>query len=329
MLQSKCNRAVICILILLAASCTQAPPPQPLRVGFNPWPGYEFIYLAKVKGFYEAQGVNVKLVELNSLGDVRRAFERGQIDIMGSSVVELLVAAETTGRPINAILVSDSSNGADILLAKNDVPDVAALKGKKIGMESATVDVLNVSIALNSAQLTLKDVIPVYGAQDDLVASFEAGEISALQTYAPHTAKFLADSHYKRLFDTSKVPGQIIDVLSVDATLLTTRSDDVRKFIKAYFQAVAAYKKAPEEGNAIMAARERISAAEFSAAIGELKLMTQQDQATYFGEKALGEELLTRSAESLVAAGVLKRIPNAKAFFNPTINGAALGEQLP
>jgi len=72
--------------LVLQSACTDVEQAEPLRIGFNPWPGYEFIYLAKVKGFYEANDIDVKLVELNALGDVRRAFERGQIDIMASTM---------------------------------------------------------------------------------------------------------------------------------------------------------------------------------------------------------------------------------------------------
>ena len=65
--------------LVLQSACTDVEQAEPLRIGFNPWPGYEFIYLAKVKGFYEANDIDVKLVELNALGDVRRAFKNNKL----------------------------------------------------------------------------------------------------------------------------------------------------------------------------------------------------------------------------------------------------------
>ena len=39
----------------------------PLRVAINPWPGYEFAMLAASQGYFEDEGVEVRLVELSSL----------------------------------------------------------------------------------------------------------------------------------------------------------------------------------------------------------------------------------------------------------------------
>ena len=58
----------------------------PIRIGINAWPGNEFLFLAQEKGFFAAQGVDVRLIEYSSLGDVRRAFDRGQIDGMTGTI---------------------------------------------------------------------------------------------------------------------------------------------------------------------------------------------------------------------------------------------------
>ena len=70
--------------VLALSACSEAPS-DPLRVGINPWPGYGPLFLAADKGFFAEEGIDVELVELTSLADVRRAFERGQIDGMTSS----------------------------------------------------------------------------------------------------------------------------------------------------------------------------------------------------------------------------------------------------
>jgi ABC-type nitrate/sulfonate/bicarbonate transport system substrate-binding protein len=53
---------------------------KPLRLGLNAWPGYEFLHLAEVRGFYKQRGVDVQLVEFGSLSDARLALERDQVD---------------------------------------------------------------------------------------------------------------------------------------------------------------------------------------------------------------------------------------------------------
>ncbi len=123
---------VLVIAFIFVTACSQKAPQKSLRVGFNTWPGYEFIYLVRMKGLYKKHGLDVKLVELNVLGDVRPAFERRQIDIMASTMVEMLIAAENTGHPLRLIAVSDASNGSDMLLTRKNIQAVSQLKGKKL-----------------------------------------------------------------------------------------------------------------------------------------------------------------------------------------------------
>jgi NitT/TauT family transport system substrate-binding protein len=99
---------------LLACS----PEPELLRVGVNPWPGYETIYLAQKLGYFREAGVDVRLVEFASLADARRSFERNQIDALASTVVEVLRAREQSQRSLRIVQVLDYSNGADMLVAR-------------------------------------------------------------------------------------------------------------------------------------------------------------------------------------------------------------------
>ena len=86
------SQLLVCGLALLAlslGSCsTERAHPTPLRIGINAWPGYEFLYLAQEKGFFREAGVEVQLIEFNSLSDVRRSFERNQIDGFAGTMVE-------------------------------------------------------------------------------------------------------------------------------------------------------------------------------------------------------------------------------------------------
>src|SRR5947199_7424699 len=108
---------------------------MPLRIGINPRPGNEFLFLAQEKGFFAAQGVDVRLIEYSSLGDVRRAFDRGQLDGMTGTVVELLQSREGTRRAPRAFMATGVSNGADVIVARGEIASVAALAGKRVAAE--------------------------------------------------------------------------------------------------------------------------------------------------------------------------------------------------
>ncbi len=132
--------------------------PPALRIGINAWPGYEHLALTKQLGYYLDEGLEVKLIPFQTLADGRRAFEKGHIDIMAGTLMEFYSAREVSGINPVIFLVADFSNGGDMLLAHKDIKNVASLKGKKLGLEAGSIDVLTAANALASAQLNFSDV---------------------------------------------------------------------------------------------------------------------------------------------------------------------------
>jgi len=72
-------RGLLFSLLLLLSACSP-PPPEPLRVAINPWPGFEYLYLAEQLKLFEAEGVQVKVLQFGSAHDSSRAYEQGQVD---------------------------------------------------------------------------------------------------------------------------------------------------------------------------------------------------------------------------------------------------------
>lgn len=310
------RRFLLCAMCVALCACTATKPKEPLRIGFNPWPGYEFLYLAKAKGFYEKAGLEVKLVELNTLGDVRRAFERGQIDVMGSTLVEAAVAAEVSGKKIKIIAVVDSSHGADVLIARRPVASVAELKGKKVGAEGITVDVLNTYFALKSANLQLKDIELVLRSQDELVRELQAGRIDAMQTYPPYSIALLKDPQYQQVFDTSKVPGQVIDVLSVNADVLAQRPADIKALVLSFFAAMDDFQRNQQADAQLMGARTGGDAESYLAGLNGLQLISLREQRQYFAPNGRALASLSATGAALQATGILKAPVHSEAFFS-------------
>ena len=158
------------LVLLLHSSCSPALPP--LRIGINPWPGYDFLYLAAQKGFFTQEGVQVELVEFMSLGDSRRAFERHHVDVMGATVLELLLSGHYSNRAPKAFMVVDFSAGGDVLIVKAGVSGLAHTPKLRIGLEPASSDLLLLHVALEQAGLPLSAVTLVPLPQNRLLPAF-------------------------------------------------------------------------------------------------------------------------------------------------------------
>ena len=153
--QQPFNQAWLVFIVALSLGFGCAPePPAALRVGINSWPGYEFIFLAQEKGYFRDEHLNVRLVEFSSLSDCRRAYERGQIDAMGTTVVEVLMTRDQSSRSPQIVRICDYSNGADVILAQSAITNGAGLRGARIGVELASLGVTTEIIG-NKSKATL------------------------------------------------------------------------------------------------------------------------------------------------------------------------------
>jgi ABC-type nitrate/sulfonate/bicarbonate transport system substrate-binding protein len=97
---------VLCSLIFVECWCQRMKDPT-VRIAINAWPGYEFLYLAHVKGFFKEVGVDAQIIEFASLSDLRRAFEKGQVDIMAGTAAEVLLSRQNSNRRTQAFIVAD------------------------------------------------------------------------------------------------------------------------------------------------------------------------------------------------------------------------------
>lgn len=111
---------ILCLLLIpfLVTACL-SPPPSPVKLGTNLWPGYEPLYLAREQGYLS--GDSVALVELLSASEVMRAYRNGAIDAAALTLDEVISLREAGLRPV-IVQVADISNGADVILARPPGP---------------------------------------------------------------------------------------------------------------------------------------------------------------------------------------------------------------
>ena len=284
-----------------------SPEKPALRVGINPWPGYEFLYLAQEKGFYREEGLEVRLVEFNSLSDARRAYERGQINVLASTVIEVLQARDNSPRSPQIVQVVDYSNGADVILARPGLTNGVSLRGARIGLELASLGVYVLARGLERSGLSLADVKMVPVNQLSMEDGYRKGELDAVVIYPPASTKLLRDTKANTVFTSAEIPGEVIDVIAVEAELNTQRPGDVARLLRAYHRAIAYTRQNPADAYRIMAEREGLTPEEFRAALtGGIRLLSESDQADYLRPGGKLATVIDRSDRILRQSGQIK-----------------------
>ncbi len=303
----------IALLSALVISCSPKTNTS-IRLGVNVWPGYEYLFLARKLGYYEEEGLNLQLVETGSLDDLRRAFERGKLDGMASSAIEVVQAAANTGRVAKIFMVPDFSNGADVIIAKTPIQRIADLKGKRVGLEMASLGQFMVARALQESGLSMADVVIVPMSQEEMLRGMAENQVDAVMTYPPVSVELLRRDDTKNIFSSADIPGEVMDVVTLSDDVLVADPSAPKKIIRAWQRALDYAAKNPDKAHRIAADREGISAEEFAEALGGVKLLSIKDQQELFADPHVIEQTLSLIKDIAVPVEQHGKLPKSSEF---------------
>lgn len=300
-------------LILLTATqgltaCHAVEPPRaPLRLGLNAWPGYEFLHLAQETELFDQERVSVRIVQYGSLGDTRRAFELGQIDGMATTIVEVLHLAHHSLRDARIVLVTDYSNGGDVIVARPPHTRLEDLAGGRVGVEGLSVNGFLLARAFALRAIPSDRVSVVRGSQREILDLYRRGAIDGVVTYSPYSADLLENGN-QVVFSSAELPGEILDVVSFSREAIRDRPEEIEAVIRAFDRAVALAGANPDQAHAIMARRERLSVAQFRDALRGMRVLTPDERAVLmagpFRETVRQAEDVLRAEGSLTSKTV-------------------------
>ncbi|WP_125562328.1 MULTISPECIES: ABC transporter substrate-binding protein [Pseudoalteromonas] len=257
---------LLVLTFALIVGCSDAPRTQ-LRVGFNLWPGYETLYLAKQKGLLAD---NIELVELLSATDTMDAFRHGRIEVAALTLDEALLLV-SEGIALKIVLIMDVSNGADAVVARAPIAELAQLKGKRIAYEQTAVGALMLHETLDAAHLTMADIEAVHLPVNQHFRAFQSHEVDAVVTFEPVTTQLVNQAHHI-IFDSAQIPGKIVDVLVVRSAQLAYHHDALQALVTAQFATLAYIEKDPQSAAQLMSPRLGLQPKELLAALGGIAL---------------------------------------------------------
>jgi len=282
---------ITAILAIALTNCTTSTS-SPLRIGTNLWTGYETLYLARDLGYYDQSPI--KLVDYPSGTEEVRAYRNNEIEGAGLSIDQALVLAANQEN-IKIIAIVDVSHGADVILGKPEITDIKALKGKRVGVESTSLGAFFMARALEKNGMSVKDIQIVSLEPIEHERAYKQGKVDAVVTFGPARIKLLA-AGAKLLFDSSQIPGEIVDIIAVSTEAIANSPDTIQALINGRFRALDYLEKNPQDAATRMAKRTKVTSKQILDAFKGLsqpnlqenqKLLDQTDPALVNGMKKL------------------------------------------
>jgi NitT/TauT family transport system substrate-binding protein len=248
-----------CAMLLLPLIGCSLEPETALRIGTNVWIGSEPLYLARELGRLDP--AVVQLVEYPSASEVLRAYRNQAIDGMVISLDELFGLAVDGLQP-RIILVVDVSNGADVVVGRPGMRSIRDLKGKAVAVESGALGafVLSRALALNGMQAS--DVNVVHLESNEQASAFEKGQVDGAVTFDPYRVQLLRGGA-RTLFDSTQIPGEIVDILAVRATVIEKQPKAIQALLTGWFSAIDYIEHDPKDAAHRMGIREQTTGEQF------------------------------------------------------------------
>ena len=207
------------LLLLFVALLGCQPESDSIRIGSNRWLGYAPIYLADDLGWTAPSGI--RLVEYPNTTGVLRGFRNGMLDAAMLTLDETLLLQDSAAElDLEIILVTNVSAGADALFARAPLTNLKDLAGQRIGVENTALGAYFLSRVLDQAGLRIDDLQVVSLPVHEQAAAFAAGDVDAVITFASE-GPTLESKGARRIFDSRRLPGEIVDVLVVDRQRVT------------------------------------------------------------------------------------------------------------
>lgn len=263
-------RRAAAYLLATAVFATVAPVPaahaEALKIGYCDWPTWTLVDVGLEQGWFEEAGVEVEMIYSDYVGTLD-LFAAGQLDGVFTTQGDALVLGATADTPSTCILITDYSNGNDMLIARPGIDSIQGLKGKKVAVEVGFVNHLLALTALQSVGMTEDDVEIVNMPTPEMPGALASGDVDAIAAWQPATGTTLENvGGSKALFTSADAPGIIYDSLYVRRDSLATRRDDWKKFVKVWFRIIDYIRERPEnreEAVRIGAARTNVEPEQF------------------------------------------------------------------
>jgi NitT/TauT family transport system substrate-binding protein len=201
-----------------------------IYVGWNP-----YAYMEKsgiLKKWADKYGVEIKVQRFDYAPSLD-AFVAKNIDACTMTNMEALDMPAAAGVDTTAIITGDYSNGNDAVLVRNGLT-MAKLPGKRVLLVEKTVSqyLFERGMTMNGQKDQIKKVTLVNTSDSDIATAFISNPSQeAVVTWKPMVSQIAKTKGVTKIFDSSQIPGEILDLLVVRTDIL--KRPEGQKFAKA------------------------------------------------------------------------------------------------
>jgi NitT/TauT family transport system substrate-binding protein len=254
-----------------------------IYVGWMPWDYADQSGI--LKKWATKYGIKIKLTQVNDYVESMNQYTAGTFDACTMTNMDMLTIPAAGGVDSTALIVGDFSNGNDGIVLKGQGKKLEDIKGQKVNLVELSVSHYLLVRALTGAGMRERDLKIVNTSDADIVAAFGAPATTAVVTWKPQLSAVLATPGAQLVFDSSRIPGEIMDLLVVNTATLNANPKLGKALVGAWYETLALMYRndaAAKAAQAAMAKASGTDAAGFASQLATTRVFATPSQAYEF-----------------------------------------------
>ncbi len=279
-----------------------------IYTGFMPW--YYADRAGIVSKWAEKYGIKINLVQVNDYVESINQYTAGKLDGVLATTMDALTIPAAGGRDTSVIIIGDYSNGNDGIVLKNgqSVRDIA---GRTVNLVELSVSHYLLARALEEAGMSLSDVKTINTADADMISAFATPEVTAVAAWNPQLAQIRTEPGGTEVFDSSKIPNEILDVMNVSTEVLNANPDFGNALAGIWYETMAILRAGDAKSSFAVEQMAKGAGTTAKSLDGQLKT-------TYFYAHARDAAIYAESADLITVTNRVRQFSFSKGLFGPS-----------
>lgn len=298
-----------------------------IYVGWMPWQYGDSEGI--VKKWADKYDISINVVQINDYIESINQYTAGQFDGCTMTNMDALTIPAAGGVDTTALVVGDFSNGNDgvVLKGKKSLKDV---KGQNVNLVELSVSHYLLARGLEKVGLSEKDIKVVNTSDADMVAVYGTSDVTAVTTWNPLLAEIEAMPNSYKVYDSSKIPGEIIDLLVVNTDTLKSNPKLGKALVGAWYEIMANMSSSDNKAikaKTIMAEGSGTDLAGYEAQLASTKMFYKPGDAVSFTNSPKLKETMKYVAEFSFDHGLLGEGANDAGFIGIETPSGVYGDK--
>jgi NitT/TauT family transport system substrate-binding protein len=254
-----------------------------IYVGWMPW---DYARQSGIlKKWADKYGITIQLTQVNEYIESINQYTAGGFDACAMTNMDALTVPAAGGVDSTVLIVGDYSNGNDGIVLKGKGKKLTDIKGQPVNLVQLSVSHYLLARALDSVGLRERDIKVINTSDADIVAAFATPASTAVVAWKPQLAAIAATPVTTEVFDSSHIPGEILDLMVVNTTTLHASPELGKALVGAWYEMLGLMSAKDARAQSAMAAMAKASGTDlpgFNSQLATTKLFVAPAEATAF-----------------------------------------------